>query len=208
MWVYRKTDFNQIKLLDYGCGNGRYLELFAEKLKKANLVGVEVSRIRAEQCRRKGFKCILISPEDITLPFEDEYFDIVFSSNVIEHIHCKNYLLILREIRRVLKPGGRFAVGTPNYPIKRLYDFLKAFKTKRFKYYFLDDPTHVNKLSIRQLRSDLLEVFDVVELEPTYILLEGKIKFLKNPFVRKKLEIFGDKIIGYCLKASPATSDK
>lgn len=49
------------------------------------------------------------------LPFADATFDFVVSFQVIEHI--KRDKLFISEVRRVLKPGGRFIVSTPNRPM-------------------------------------------------------------------------------------------
>jgi SAM-dependent methyltransferase len=46
------------------------------------------------------------------LPYEDECFDLVTCSEVLEHV--ENYRAVLREIKRVLKPGGLMVVTTPN----------------------------------------------------------------------------------------------
>lgn len=194
------NDNSKLRLLDFGCGNGRYLEVFRKYLNEENLYGTEVLLDRVHEVRKKGFNCIHLSSGGNKLPFEDEFFDIVFSSNVIEHIPKKYYLGYLKEICRILKRGGRFVIGTPNYPVKRFYDILKAFKTGMFKYYLFDDPTHCNKLSIGRLENDLKINFDEVYLEPSYILFEDQIKLLKNYKMRNKLKYFGDKISGYCLK--------
>jgi len=194
------NDNSQLKLLDFGCGNGRYLEVFRKYLNKQNLYGAEILIDRVKEVHKKGFDCIYLSNDGNKLPFENEFFDIVFSSNVIEHIPKKYYFKYLKEFYRVLGRGGRFVVGTPNYPIKRFYDILKAFKTGMFRYYLLDDPTHCNKLSIRQLENDLKIYFSEIYLEPSYILFEDQIKLLKKSEIRDKLKYFGDKINGYCLK--------
>lgn len=195
-----KTDFTNVHVLDFGCGNGRYLEVFAQWIPKNNLIGMEVDKEQVIKVKETGFECLQIISEQDSLPFPDETFEIVFSSNVIEHIPRHLYLKYLSEIHRVLKPNGRFVVGTPNYPIKRFYDISKAFKTKYYKYYLLDDPTHCNKLSIRRLEQDLLKDFRTVVLFPTYIAGESFIPLLKNERIRKIFKIFGDKISGYCVK--------
>jgi SAM-dependent methyltransferase len=46
------------------------------------------------------------------IPFEDNMFDVVFADNVMEHLD--NPVLVLSEIRRVLRPGGAFIFKTPN----------------------------------------------------------------------------------------------
>ena len=49
----------------------------------------------------------------LALPFEAHSFDVVICSEVLEHIH--DYRLVLAEIRRVLRPGGRLVVSVPRY---------------------------------------------------------------------------------------------
>lgn len=194
------SDLTGYTIMDFGCGNGRYLEALARYGSNKNLYGLEVMIERVIEVNKKGFKVIPLSPDGDYLPFKSESFDIVFSSNVIEHIPRHLYLHYLVEIYRVLKPGGRFVVGTPNYPIKRLYDMRSALLSKFTRYYLFDDPTHCNKLSIRQLEKDLSKLFGEIHLEPTYIFLEGKIAWLRKPKVRHFLRIFGNKIVGYCCK--------
>jgi SAM-dependent methyltransferase len=194
------SDFANFSVLDFGCGNGRYLEVFARCIAKQNLFGAEVSADRVTQVRAKGFMCFQLDPAESNLPFEDDSLNVVFSSNVMEHIPRDLYLKYLVEIRRVLKAGERFVVGVPNYPIKRLYDIWKAFKTEHTRYYLLDDPTHCNKMSILKLENDLKRLFREVHLEPTYILFQEKIPWLMRLDVRNLLRIFGDKVSGYCIK--------
>lgn len=188
------------RILDFGCGNGRYLEMFAQLLPVSNLHGVETDPDRVSEVIKKGFQCILIDEDQAVLPYDSSFFDVIFSSNVIEHIPRPIYLKYIEQIHDRLKPGGRFVVGTPNYPIKRIYDMKKAMKTKHKKYYLFDDPTHVNKLTFSQLEMDLRKHFSIIELEPTYIFFQKKLKFLQKPVVRYKLRFLGDKIFGYCQK--------
>lgn len=194
------ADKDECRVLDFGCGNGRYLEMFSQVLPVSNLYGIESDPHRVEEVRKRGFHCTQISEDRAYLPFESAYFDVIFSSNVIEHIPRQIYLKYIELIYDRLKPGGRFVLGTPNYPVKRIYDLKKALKTKHKKYYLFDDPTHINKLTFKQLERDLRQYFPVIELQPTYIFFQKKLKVLQKPEIRHKLRILGDKIFGYCEK--------
>lgn len=199
-------DVRDVRVLDYGCGNGRYLQALATVVPVENLQGLEVDPARVEQVRALGIACDVIVKGEPELRFADESFDVVFSSNVIEHIPRRDYLAVLREIRRVLRPGGRFVVGTPNYPAKRLYDMVKAVDPGPWRYYLFDDPTHCNKLGFGRLERDLRPLFAEVRLAPTYILGERRWRWLRRPAVRRRLRYLGDKIMGYCVKAAEGSS--
>ena len=188
------------RLLDFGCGNGRYLEAFAGYLPRRNVYGIEVDPQRVLEVHKKGFMCLHLNSQQTSLPFKNESFRVVFSSNVIEHIPRDLYLEYLEEIHRLLEPGGRFVVGTPNYPIKRLYDLRRVIKSRYKLYYLFDDPTHCNKLSVYRLERDLKKLFKLVHLEPSYLLWENKIAWLRQPRIRRLLRIFGYKVSGYCIK--------
>lgn len=188
------------RLLDFGAGGGRYMECFASVLGKENVVGVEVDDDQIARARGKGFCVAKLDVNQASLPYDDEAFDIVFSSNVIEHIPREMYLVYLQEINRVLTSGGRFVVGTPNYPFKRMYDIKKGIKTRRFRYYFFDDPTHCNPLTCTQLERDLNPYFQSIHVQPTYLLMERKLPFLKRSTVRHRLRHLGDKLVGVCIK--------
>lgn len=75
--------------------------------------------------RREGWLCAdaFKSEADIylnatsALPFESNTFDVVYSEHMIEHIKVDNIPMFLREIYRILRPGGVFRVTTPDLEI-------------------------------------------------------------------------------------------
>jgi hypothetical protein len=71
--------------------------------------------------------------------------------DVIEHL--EQPLAALQEVARTLHPRGVLFIQTPNYPIKRLYDFWHFLKGSRPEY--VDDPTHVSKYNCSSLISDI-----------------------------------------------------
>ncbi|MBM4430673.1 MAG: class I SAM-dependent methyltransferase [Chloroflexi bacterium] len=96
------------RILDVGCGDGRWLRTFLEfDAKPEDLVGIDVSDARFEIGRAKNPLITLMRTDGTTIPFEDGYFDLVtqfvcFSN--IPTVALRNR--VADEIRRVVKPGG------------------------------------------------------------------------------------------------------
>jgi len=96
------------RLLEIGFGDARRLQQFVDL--GWDVVGQEVDRIAYERAESKGFK---VYRDEITqIGFEANQFDAIVGSHVIEHVH--DPLRLLRECRRLLKPGGRLVMLTPN----------------------------------------------------------------------------------------------
>ena len=59
-------------------------------------------------------KTIIYEKHDVTeaFPYQNAKFDVVHSSELIEHV--KDTMFFLKECKRVLKPGGRMIISTPN----------------------------------------------------------------------------------------------
>jgi SAM-dependent methyltransferase len=105
------------RALDLGCGEG---SLTAELARAgAAPVGVDVATgaIQRAQRRHPGLEFRVI-PIDGPLPFDDGSFDVIWSSDVIEHV--ADTARWLSEARRVLAPGGRLLVTTPSHGRVRL----------------------------------------------------------------------------------------
>jgi len=98
------------RALDLGCGIGDFTALLAGA--GAVPVGVEVANAALARARaRHPALEFRLAPIDGRLPFEDCSFDLVWSSEVIEHVADTGAWL--SEVRRVLTPRGRFALSTP-----------------------------------------------------------------------------------------------
>ena len=88
------------KLLDVGCGRGEFLQGFIQCGMEG--YGVDQSRAAESYCPEATLKVSDIENDGI--PYEDNFFDIVYSKSVIEHFHYPERMV--KEIFRVLKPGG------------------------------------------------------------------------------------------------------
>ncbi len=99
----------QLKVLDVGCGTGKNSLLI--KKKNCLVYGVDLSARAIEKYNKKGMNGRVADIQN-GLPFEKSSFDVIFMSDVIEHI--ENTTFLLKEIRRVLKREGYAIIGTPN----------------------------------------------------------------------------------------------
>jgi SAM-dependent methyltransferase len=89
------------RILDAGCGTGGLLRRLADR----NAWGVEVACEGIQFCRLRGLDNVLQA--SITeLPFQSNSFDIVLSIDVLVHQWVSDDVAALREIHRVLVPGG------------------------------------------------------------------------------------------------------
>lgn len=97
-----------IHILDVGCGTGANIEMLA---KFGEAEGVDVSDDALEFCKQKGLKAHKGLAE--SLPFADESFDVVTALDVIEHLD--DDIAGLKEMRRVLKTGGKTLIFVPAF---------------------------------------------------------------------------------------------
>ncbi len=101
-----------VRVLDIGCGEGTFTAEIAEA--GGAVVGVEVAQAAIERAQRRHPELDLRRVEiDGPLPFEDGSFELVWASEVIEHVG--DTARWLSEIRRVLVPGGGLLVTTPSH---------------------------------------------------------------------------------------------
>ncbi|KKU86472.1 MAG: hypothetical protein A2667_03365 [Candidatus Wildermuthbacteria bacterium RIFCSPHIGHO2_01_FULL_47_27] len=96
------------RLLDIGCGTGALTVEFGGHV----LYGVDISEESVKIAQGRGIDAIALDIDEEKLPFEDNFFDIIFCGEVVEHIFDPDHLL--DEIYRVLKPGGIAVITTPN----------------------------------------------------------------------------------------------
>ncbi len=114
--VLASTPINTVdKVLDIGCGTGTMSRLMKKRAPRATVIGIDPDEQALEIARKKAQKANL----DITyiegtaehLPFPDHTFDLITSTLVFHHLPGHIKVAALREIRRVLKPGGHFALA-------------------------------------------------------------------------------------------------
>jgi ubiquinone/menaquinone biosynthesis C-methylase UbiE len=92
------------KVLDVGCGTGRWLRRYSER--GLHPVGVDATEGMLQRAAAGGLKCPLVVGLAQSLPFADGAFDLVSAVTVIQHIPPVDQGDALKEMARVLQPGG------------------------------------------------------------------------------------------------------
>lgn len=99
------------KILDVGCDDGYWSMQYSPKIRSPHMYGVDVVDERLAQAKAVGVDSG--NPDIIeSLPYEDNFFDVVVSNQVIEHV--ANVDKFCQEVHRTLKPGGYAVISTEN----------------------------------------------------------------------------------------------
>lgn len=129
------------RVLEIGTGTGYGVDIIAPNAAEF----VTLDKYRSERVDSLPENVRFLEACVPPLPFEDEMFDFVVSFQVIEHI--KRDKNLVSEVMRVLRPGGKFIVSTPNKPMS-----------------LTRNPWHVREYSAEELRELLSNFSSVAQL--------------------------------------------
>jgi SAM-dependent methyltransferase len=96
--------------VEIGCGDALLTKAVATHVEAA--FGVDVTERLVETDRPNSFQFAL--SDGINIPLSDNTADLVYSNQLMEHLHPEDAAAQLMEIFRILKPGGRYICVTPN----------------------------------------------------------------------------------------------
>jgi SAM-dependent methyltransferase len=96
--------------LDLGCGDGVNLCWLSRHFE--HFYGSDYNLLRLTRAKRLDTNVVLFMADIGNYPADDDVFDVIFFNHVLEHI--PDDAAALREVRRILKPGGLLILGVPN----------------------------------------------------------------------------------------------
>jgi len=125
---------NPVKLLDFGCGDGLVSVLLSKLDQKYKISCIDESAESISEAKKSNVNNLSVDfklLEKDKIPYEDIAFDVVFAINVFHHIQVDERSKWLREIIRVLKPGGYIIIieHNPLNPFTRYFVKTCAFDT-------------------------------------------------------------------------------
>jgi len=146
------------KVLDIGCRDGA---LMREYMNGNTVTGVDIDRTTLAEAAKLGITTKFMDLNDEWTELGVGQFDVVVAAEFLEHIYYPER--VLKKIVSVLKPGGLLVGSVPNaFSLKNRLRFF--FGTKKGTP--LEDPTHINHFSRRELLGLLRREFVSAEILP------------------------------------------
>ena len=163
------------ELLDIGAGFGRsFLYIQAQGIaERFNLTGMDINPRRKDDVYAGNPWNIVAGDAEQDLDYPDDSLDVVICEQLLEHLNHPD--VVLKNVQRVLRPGGLFIVGVPIFPepIARL----RRWAVNRFG---LRGSEHIQTYSLRSLRQDLAAGFTEIEARGFRIISGGPLRKLEN----------------------------
>ncbi len=159
-------------ILDVGTSTGTNLRMLGD-LAYDNVIGLDQSPEAIHFCQSKGLG--MVKKGDIcAMPFDDNHFNLVLATDVVEHVD--DDAGALREIARVLKPGGSALITVPTFQVL---------------WGLQDDISHHKR---RYRKSQMLKLVEEAGLEPKKDYYFNYILFVPIWLARRMIDLFNVKV--------------
>ena len=135
------------RILDIGAGDGQVTEF----LPGADVVSIDLTHESCRTVRAKGGPAVQADARH--LPFVEASFDTCVLLDVIEHV--PDPIALLKDIKRVLRPGGALICTTPNQGVSLVESFYVLWRFGTWpaeRNMHIWDPLHVQRFSVERLR--------------------------------------------------------
>jgi len=179
-------ELNDDVLLDIGCSLGFFSFSFSPKVKYVIGLDYELNSLKMAKKyldeHGKHENVFFIQADAIRLPFKEGVFSKINNADFIEHIIPAKHCRVVKEMKRVLRPGGLILTYTPNWIRLKMEYYINKFKyaLKGRHYGWQEDRPYKDKPELKNHQDTLLHV----GLLNFYSL---KKMFLKNNLAIKKI---------------------
>lgn len=139
--LIRMIEGNNNKILDVGCGEGQTGWVLKRSGKAKEVVGVELVEAPAKRAESMLDKVIRGDVEEITLPFQPEYFDYILLADVVEHLI--DPWRVIKQLSRFLSKEGFLIASIPNIAHWRILKDLILFDKLEYQKAGILDKAHL-----------------------------------------------------------------
>jgi 2-polyprenyl-3-methyl-5-hydroxy-6-metoxy-1,4-benzoquinol methylase len=180
-WEYEKTlsilENKQVKLLDVGCGDGRFLD-FIKKSNNKNIdyAGLDPTKKSVEICLENGHKAYCMDIKMFKTKFKNKFFDYVTIFHVLEHIAFPKEFL--EELISLTKPGGAVFASTPYSPMDFEVDWFDVLN---------HPPHHMGRWNLKSYKT----LAEILNLKIEFFMPKQR-NFFKSGIKSFRFSIYGN----------------
>jgi len=161
---YLKINSVNSNILDYGCGIGQSLQEVI-KFNPKKIVGIDISEVSIQKAKdsiqKSNSNIELLVDNCEKTKFNDNSFDIIYGSGILHHLDIS---LCLKEMYRLLKPGGRFLFIEPlgTNPLINFYRKLTPKSRSKDEHPLINDDFELIKKNFYKLRIKYYGFFTLI----------------------------------------------
>ncbi len=164
---YHKSILNEdMSILDVGVGTTD----LAQSIKFKKYIGVDISQNTVDKLKNLGFEAYLLNAVEISDKFDENSFDCIFISHVIEHLTRDEIIKFITSAKKILKKGGKIIIVAPS--------------TSAF--FFYSEWTHIRPHDHSSL-SGLLKDFNFTDIVWNYTNIYFLPKFIQKILCKFKI---------------------
>lgn len=183
-----------LKILDVGCGGGH-----KELTSFGKVYGLDISKSSIANAKKLYFDAIVHDLTQAPFPFEANFFDLVFCSEVLGHIALPDKDFVLAQIQRVLAKDGTFIASIETFGDNILTR--RLIKKDLYKKYWVDFQGHIGLETPSDTLRRLTKYFKLTKSFPNsnqllpldgYLIFEDLypvLKVIKNNTVRRVINV-------------------